>query len=326
LNAGQSGFYLVNYDDAGWRDLAKSMESLPAPDRFGLQEDAYSLLRAGYLSLASYLTLAGSYGREENYHVWAGIADGLAALADIFHGERGTEKLDEFARSLLTPVARKVGWEEKEGEGQERILLRATVLGAAIRFAEPDAVAEARRKFEVARSNPGSLSPNLRSSIFSAAARHGEDSALDALIALYEKADLPEVKVQLLRAMGAFPREAPLRRAVAYALSEKVRPQDAMYVFGGAPIQAKPAAWAIFKENFATIDERYGKSGLIGHFVSAAASGIPSEAHAADVEAFFASHPVPFATEKVKQALEGIRARARFRARNAPALAQFFAR
>ena len=34
--------------------------------------------------------------------------------------------------------------------------------------------------------------------------------SLDALIALYEKADLPEVKVQLLRAMGAFRREPPL--------------------------------------------------------------------------------------------------------------------
>jgi hypothetical protein len=58
--------------------------------------------------------------------------------------------------------------------------------------------------------------------------------------------------------------------------------------------------------------------------VSAAAAGIPSEAHAADVESFFASHPVPYATEKLKQTLEGIRARARFRAKNAAALAQFF--
>jgi len=33
---------------------------------------------------------------------------------------------------------------------------------------------------------------------------------------------------------------------------------------------------------------------------------------------------VPYATEKLKQALEGIRARARFRVRNAAALAAFF--
>ena len=46
--------------------------------------------------------------------------------------------------------------------------------------------------------------------------------------------------------------------------------------------------------------------------------GIPSGAHAADLEAFFKSHPVPYATEKLKQTLEGIRAK------NSAALAQYF--
>jgi puromycin-sensitive aminopeptidase len=320
LNAGQSGFYLVNYDDAGWKELAASVAALPAADRFGLQEDAYSLLRAGYLSVAAYLTLAGSFGSEENHHVMSGIAGGLGALADIFHGEPAALKVEEFGRKLVAPIVGRIGWDEKEGEGHERLLLRSTVLGAAVSFSEPGAVAEAKRRFQ----DPGALTPNIRSTVFFAAARHGEDSALDALIALYEKADLPEVKVQLLRSMGAFRREAPLRRAIAYALSDKVRLQDGMFAFASAPMEAKPVVWSLFKEHFATIDQRYGKSGLIGHFVSSAAAGIPSESHAADVEAFFKSHPVPYATEKLKQTLEGIRARAKFRAKNAAALAQYF--
>jgi puromycin-sensitive aminopeptidase len=322
LNAGQSGFYLVNYDDRGWKDLAASIQSLSASDRFGLQEDAYSLLRAGYLSLASYLTLAGSFGQEENHHVMAGIAGGLGALSDIFFGEPSAPRLEEMGRKLVEPIVARVGWDEKAEEGHERTLLRSTVLGSAVTFGEPGVVAEARKRFQ----DPAALTPNIRSTVFFAAARHGEDSALDALITLYEKADLPEVKVQLLRAMGAFRREPPLRRAIAYALSDKVRMQDAMFVFGSAPMEMKPVLWKLFKENFPTIDQRYGKSGLIGHFVSSAASGIPREEHAADVEAFFREHPVPYATERLKQALEGIRARAKFRQRNAPALAQFFAK
>jgi puromycin-sensitive aminopeptidase len=321
LNAGQAGFYLVNYDAVGWKALAGRLASLPAPDRYGLQEDAYSLLRAGYLDPGTYLGLMGAYGAEDNPHVWAGVADGLAALSDVFHGEPAAAKLEGFARTLLQPAVGKAGWEERAGESSERILLRSTLIGAALRFGEPGTVAEAKRRFAGAAEG---LPPNLRASIFHAAARHGEDSALDALIALYEKADLPEVKVQLLRAMGAFRREAPLRRAVAYALSDKVRLQDAMYVFSGVPIETKPAAWGLLKEHWGTIDARYGKSGLVGHFISAAASGIPREDHAADVEAFFKAHPAPYASEKIKQTLEGIRARARFRARNAAALARYF--
>jgi puromycin-sensitive aminopeptidase len=124
--------------------------------------------------------------------------------------------------------------------------------------------------------------------------------------------------------MGAFSREAPLRRAITYSLSDKVRMQDAMYAFGSAPMETKSTLWSLFKEHFATIDQRYGQSGLIGHFVGSAASGIPSEEHAADVEAFFKSRPVPYATEKVKQTLEGIRDQAKFRRKNLAAIAAFF--
>jgi aminopeptidase N len=321
LNAGQAGFYLVNYDAEGWKALAGRLGSLPAPDRYGLQEDAYSLLRAGYLGIGTYLDLMGAFGAEDNPHVWAGVADGLAALTDVFHGEPAAAKLEVLARNLAGPAAARIGWEERAGESSERILLRSTLIGSAVRFGDPGVVAEAKRRFGDAAKG---LPPDLRSAIFQAAARHGEDSAFDSLISLYEKADLPEVKVQLLRAMGAFRREAPLRRAVAYALSDKVRLQDAMYVFSGVPIETKAAAWGLLKEHWATIDARYGKSGLIGHFVSAASSGIPREEHAADVEAFFKTHPAPYASEKIKQTLEGIRARAKFRARNSAALARYF--
>ncbi|HEV3027341.1 MAG TPA: ERAP1-like C-terminal domain-containing protein, partial [Planctomycetota bacterium] len=162
------------------------------------------------------------------------------------------------------------------------------------------------------------------STIFYGTARHGDAAAFDALVELHEKADLPEVKVQLLRSLGAFRKEELTRRAVEYALSDKVRRQDAVAAFGSIPVEMKPAAWRVFKEKWPILDVRYGKSGLIGHFVASAASGIPTEEHAADVERFFQEHPAPYASEKIKQTLEGIRARAKFRARNQSGLAQFF--
>jgi aminopeptidase N len=160
--------------------------------------------------------------------------------------------------------------------------------------------------------------------IFAGAARHGDGATFDALAELHEKADLPEVKVQLLRSLGAFRKAELTRRAVEYTLSDKVRRQDAMAVFGSIPVEMKPTAWKLLQEEWPILDERYGKSGLIGHFISAAASGIPSEEHAADVERFFKEHPAPYASEKIKQTLEGIRARAKFRARNKSGLAEFF--
>lgn len=326
VNAGQAGFYLAHYDDAGWAGLAKAVETLALPtmDRYGLQEDAYSLMRAGYLSVPAYLRFAGAFGRETNHYAWGGVLDGVAALADIFMGDPRIPKLEEWARALLKPAAAAIGWEEKADESSDRILLRATLLGSSLRFAAPEAIAFARSRLDAAKKDLSSLPPNLRSTIFYGVARHGDAAAFDAVVELYEKADLPEVKVQLLRSLGAFRQEALTRRAIEYTLSDKVRRQDAMAPFGSIPVEMKPAAWKIFQEKWPVIDERYGKSGLIGHFVAAAASGIPTEEHAKDVERFFKDHPAPYASEKIKQTLEGIRARAKFRARNLQALSQFF--
>jgi aminopeptidase N len=326
VNAGQAGFYLAHYDDAGWQALAKAVESLSlgSMDRYGVQEDAYSLMRAGYLSVPGYLRLAGAFSREENHYVWAGVADGVAALMEIFVGDPNVPKLEDWGRKLVKPALSKVGFDEKADDPNERLLLRATLLGAALRLGDPDAVEFVRGAFQAARAHPAGVPPNLRSAIFSGAARHGGEPVFGALTELHEKSDLPEVKVQLLRALGAFRQEALLRRSIAYSLSDKVRRQDAMAVWGSIPIEMKPAGWKLLQEHWPLLDERYGKSGLIGHFIAAGAGGIPSEDHAAQVEKFFREHPAPYGSEKIKQTLEGIRARAKFRDRNRNGLAQFF--
>jgi aminopeptidase N len=326
VNAGQAGFYLAHYDDAGWQALAKGVESLAlgSMDRYGLQEDAYSLMRAGYLSVPGYLRLAGAFSREESHYVWAGVADGVAALTEIFVGDPNVPRLEDWGRKLVMPALSKVGFEEKADDPNERLLLRATLLGASLRFGDADSVEFVRKAFQAARANPSSVPPNLRSTIFSGSARHGGEDIYAALAELHEKSDLPEVKVQLLRALGAFRQEALLRRAIAYSLSDKVRRQDAMAVWGSIPIEMKPLGWKLFQEHWPVLDERYGKSGLIGHFIAAGAGGIPSQEHAAQVEKFFREHPAPYGSEKIKQTLEGIRARARFRDRNRNGLSQFF--
>ena len=327
LNAAQSGFYLSHYDEEGWKALGARLVSYSTLDRYGLQSDAYSLMRAGYLPIGEYLTLIDGFRKEENYHVWSGLASGLSALADIFVGDEQVPRLETFANNLLRPIVEKVGWKEPDDKSSELKLLRVTVLGAATRFGESTTVEEVRRHFDEARKDLSSVPPNLRGLVFTGAARYGGDEVLEQLIELYEKTDLPETKVRLLRATGAFRREAPLRRAVAYTLtSPKVRAQDGVYVFAGTPIDMRPVAWALVKEYWKTIDERYGESAMIGSIISAAASGIPTEAHAKDVEKFFETHAAPKATKKIEQMLEEIRALAKFRARNATSLKAHFGR
>jgi aminopeptidase N len=284
-------------------------------------------MRAGYLPIGTYLKLVQGFGEEGNCHIWCGLVAGLRTMAEIFVGDSRIPSLERFARDLLQATVEKVGWEERAGESPERQLLRATVLDAATYFGDRATVAEVSRRFGALGEDLAAVPPNLQGVVFTGAARHGGDDVLDKLITLYEKVQLPETRVRLLKATGAFRREASLRRAIAYALqSGKVRPQDGAYVFSGTPIETRAVAWASVKENWNVIDERYGRSSILGTIIAAAAGGIPSEAHAKDVRAFFKVHPAPKAKEAIKHTLEGISARAKFRSRNRGALKAYFDR
>ena len=48
VNAGQTGFFRVNYTSEDWQRLAPAISGreLPATDRLGIQNDAYALSRA----------------------------------------------------------------------------------------------------------------------------------------------------------------------------------------------------------------------------------------------------------------------------------------
>jgi len=327
LNAGQTGFYRVQYDADTRRALAAASQSLPPDDRYGLLEDGSALMRAGYLSVGDFLDLAAAYEPEEKYHVWAMLTGGLSMLGEVFVGDAHVPALDRWAAGLLKGIVKTTGWDAAGGDSHDRLLLRSVVLGAAARFGAPDVVAEARARFDraVKDGSPERVPADLRGVVFGAVARHGDAATFESLAKLVEKADLPEVRATLLRAIGGFRSDELVRRALDFALSEKVRPQDAMYTFFGTPIETRRAAWSFVKERWEALSARYGKSWMLGRIIEGAASGIPDEEHAKDVEAFFAKNPAPYATERIKQTLEGVRARAKFRRRHADALAERFA-
>ncbi|MCH8063786.1 MAG: M1 family metallopeptidase, partial [Chloroflexi bacterium] len=66
VNPEQTGFYRVKYDSEDLQRLIGPIQdgSLPAPDRLGIQNDAYALSRAGMISATDFLTIAEAYKNE----------------------------------------------------------------------------------------------------------------------------------------------------------------------------------------------------------------------------------------------------------------------
>src|SRR5437879_3575556 len=72
VNAGQSGFYRVNYSQDEWGRLRRAVASreLDTPDRIGLQNDAYAMTRAGYLPATTFLEFTSAYREEDDAPAW----------------------------------------------------------------------------------------------------------------------------------------------------------------------------------------------------------------------------------------------------------------
>ena len=130
LNPGQSGFYRTAYSEELWERLipAIAAKALPTVDRLGLLDDAFALARAGAWKTSSALRVLDAYRSETGFSLWMLMAGVLGSLDNLTARERYHEKLVEWARYFLEPIAARMGWERRASDGHLESMLRALVL------------------------------------------------------------------------------------------------------------------------------------------------------------------------------------------------------
>lgn len=336
VNVGQSAFVRVLYTgelfDAVLTALAD--DSLSVKDRIGIHNDAYALLRAGYLSVDQYLSLIDASRNETNYLVWGEMIGGVVALLDLFADDPQIDVFSAWCRDLFAPKAAELGWLPIEGEHEGLTQLRPMVQSAAAKVGHKATIEQGTALFESASASiedfVEGIPADLRSTVIAIAVRESGRPAFERVMALQQEAQAaagqipPDIELRLVQLLGVAHDEELLREGLEYALSDKVRGNDAGYAFGSISVQMKPVAWRLFTEElWPTLFERYGDDRSISSFIAGVATGIASHEHADAVEAFFEENPTPPAARMIKQIVEGIRTRADFRARNEQAFTDF---
>ena len=328
VNAGQTGFYRVNYTSDDWERLAPaiSTQQLPATDRLGIQNDAYALSRAGLLPITQFLELAGSYEGETDASVWSDLASNLRDIEQLIAGEPVHPAYQRFGRELFGPVARRIGWTPRSGEGHLDSLLRSTVLGQSGSYNNEETLAHAGDLFRQYLENREAVHPDLRGIVFSLAAQGGDRTTYDQLWDLEERTSMQEEKIRLLLAMSRFQDVGLLNDTLDSALSSRVRSQDTITVVAGVaanPMGRLPA-WEFVKSNWAEFDRRYGGGGFGLMRLVSIVNSFTTDEQRADVENFFSENPVPAAERTIRQALERMRLNIRWLELNKPDLNSWF--
>ena len=311
LNPEVSGFYRVLYAQDDWDLFNEPIQNkiLSASDRLEIQNDAYALSRSGHLPINTFLNMASSYTKETDASVWSDLATNLKEIELLISDKSYLDKFRAFGRNLFSDAAASVGWEPQATDTHLTSLLRSVVLSQSGGYGDESAIKTAQNYFDLYTHNPEKVPADLRGLIFSLVAQNGDSEVYNQMWDLEQKATLQEEKIRLLIAMARFTTPDILKDLLTQSLGENVRSQDTISVIGSVANNphGKRLAWNFLKENWSTLDERYGGGGFGLMRLVSITSGFASNEDYEDVKQFFKANAAPAAERSVRQSLERIR-------------------
>ena len=329
VNPSQTGFYRVKYEREELERLIAPIRDLelPAIDRLGVQNDAYALARAGHVPATDFLRVAEAYANETDASVCADLASNLGGIDRLLWDAPYYDRFREFALDIFRPIGAGVGWDESDGEGPRTPLLRSTALGQLGGYGDEATLREATRRLGLYVDDPANVRPDIRSIVFSMAARQGDGATYESLWELERNAPSQEEQVRLLAALTQFEQPALVRDALERSLGDEVRTQDTitMVVRASGTRVGRDLTWEFVKDNWGEFDRRYGEGGFQIMRLVSITSGFTTPERLEDVVRFFRDNPTPSADMSIRQSLERVRLNIAWLDRNAAELAGYFA-
>ena len=233
--------------------------------------------------------------------------------------------LAAWIRSTFAPQYARLGPPVETDSANTREL-RAQLFGFLGFYGKyPAVLAQAQEIAAKYLANPVSVDATFGQTALAVAARNGDAQLFDQLQQIYETSTNPEFQENSLRLLAEFDNPALLQRSLDYAVSGKVRNQDAViqFVIALSIDENREQTWKYIQNNWDKVQAQFTTEmgaylvGSTGSFCSANAS--------AGVETFFSTHKVAASDKALKHALESIDGCVELRKLQEPNLKQWLA-
>jgi puromycin-sensitive aminopeptidase len=315
VNAGGHGFFRVAYsDDLRDRISGEVLASLDTLERYNLVDDAWNEVVAGRLAAADYLTFVEGFRDERELAVWQSIVIGLRGLGRLLDDD-AYPRFQARVHALLEPIVAELG-DPVDGEDASRAKLRGLAAGAfAVQGADEAMRARAREWYDQAEASPGSVGAELVAAATSIVAATGDEATYERLLAGYRRAKNPQEELRHLNALAEFDSEALILRTCELAMSSEVKTQNAPFLLNLCMGNRKhgAAAWRFVRQHWAQANDAFPSNTIVRMVNSVRL--LTEESVAADVQSFFAEHPIEQAAKTLEQILERLQVNTALRAR-----------
>ncbi len=323
-NAGDTGYYRVQYEQPLFDQLQTNINQLRTADRLKLLSDTWALVEAGRASSPAYLELVGALKQEKSLHVWEQILSVLLFVDQLQQGEAGRGAFHVYARALLKPELKRLGWEGREGEGYETTQLRSRLVAALGRLDDPEVLQEADRRFSQFIERPDSLVPDLREPVLFTVGRHATPAVYQQLHALARQALRLEDKQLYYHAIQQALAPELARQTLALSLIDEMPVREAT----SNPARVAKAGeqgtlvWDFVQHNFKALLARvsfYGRN----YYVADIMDAFSDEARADELEVFVKAHLPAGAVPVAARTADAIRHRVMMKRRELPVIDQW---
>jgi len=316
VNAGGHGFVRVAYDDdLRSRITSEVLASLTVIDRYNLVDDAWNAVIAGRLPAAEFLSFVEGFGGERELAVWQAIAVGLRGVGRLVEG-------DAFARfqarvaAFVAPVLDELSWEPGADEDDLTAKLRGLLVGLLAVLGN-DAAAQARCRGVL---DEAGSDPELVAAATAAVAAIGTDADQQRYLDAFRSAATPQEQLRFLYALADFPDVDQVRRTIELAFSGEIKTQNAPFLLNRciANRHHGSLAWTEVRRRWVEANERFPDNTIVRMIDPVKLLTTPDVV--ADVQSFFAEHPIKQATNTLDQVLERQRVNAALVARESERL------
>jgi len=257
INSGRTGFFRVRYLET--QNLEKlgqkaADRALDHKDRWGLQDDQFSLVRSGTVGFEDYLDFLAVYREESSYLVLTSIAANLS-LAHHVLPETWQAKIEAFARPWYEAVLSRIGYLPIPDEKQTTSILRDQLIWDAIRYGSVDLARFAAEQFATLTGG-ARIHPDIMKSVMQAGARAGDEETLTWFKERFEASAIEHERMNILTALGGFTGSRQIAAVGQYIL-ETVPPRN-KFVPAMALAENRHAAaflWEWYQANLERIEQ-----------------------------------------------------------------------
>jgi aminopeptidase N len=302
-----TGYYRVAYTPAQYSAIVSFVESgLKPTERISLIGGEWAQVRANKSTVGDYLNLVSAVKSDRNAEVISTALSGVeTTYVRVASNDSERDALAAWIRSSFAPIYAQLP-APSPSDTPATIELRSTLFATLGEAKDPTVLKQAREIADSFLTDPGSVDPTLGQTALSIATHNGDAALYDKLVHVYETSNNPEFRNGALQLSATFDDPALAHRTLDYALTPKVRSQDAAIQFAIVMQSEKtrPLAWQYIKDHWDTIHSLLTPE--LGNILVSSTSAFCSAADRDDVQQWFSTHKVASADQAVRHSIERI--------------------